>query len=106
MYYLLKTKIKYKGDSDEFMEMCLEVAEAQADNDNWIWKIWGHNPEEKIVEITYLIDNEEDMQKGIDFIESFGALYKFLVDYCRYEQFEVMEEHSRLTNAPFKRDKP
>jgi len=99
MLYLLKTRIKYTIKSEEFMEICTQVALGQ-DNEQWIWKIWGHNPEDKIVEITYLLDNKEDMQKGIDFIESMGELYHFVVESVTHEEFIVMEEPSVLTHAP------
>ncbi|MHA2394529.1 MAG: YdhR family protein [Promethearchaeota archaeon] len=78
----------------------MDVAKAQNSSQNWIWKIWGHNPEKKLVEITYLIDNEEDLRKGIEFIESMGSMYSFIVDNVNHEVFQVMEEASRLTNAP------
>ncbi|MHA2394230.1 MAG: hypothetical protein ACXAEX_20025 [Promethearchaeota archaeon] len=29
-----------------------------------------------------------------------GSLYSFIVDYVDHEEFHVMEEASRLTNAP------
>jgi hypothetical protein len=40
------------------------------------------------------------LRKGIEFIESMGSLYSFIVDYVDHEEFHVMEEASRLTNAP------
>jgi hypothetical protein len=100
MQYLLKTIIKYTVTSEEFEKICIDVAKAQNSSQNWIWKIWGHNPEKKLVEITYLIDNEEDLRKGIEFIESMGSMYSFIVDNVNHEVFQVMEEASRLTNAP------
>ena len=100
MLYLLKTILKYTIPCDEFEQICIDVAKAQNGSQNWIWKIWGHNPEKKLVEITYLLNNEEDLKKGIEFIESLGSMYSFLVEYCNHEEFLVMEEASRLNNAP------
>ena len=100
MFYLLKTRIKYTIDSDEFVNICTEVALGQTESQNWLWKIWGHNAENKVVEITYLLDNEEDVEKGIEFIESMGELYHFIVESCTHEEFIVMEEASVLTHAP------
>jgi hypothetical protein len=100
MLYLLKTIIKYAVPSDEFEKICVDVARAQNSSQNWMWKIWGHNPEKKLVEIIYLLDNKEDLRKGIDFIKSMGSMYSFLVEYVDYEEFQVMEVPSMLTNAP------
>jgi hypothetical protein len=100
MLYLLKTIIKYTVTSEEFEKICVDVAKAQNSSQNWIWKIWGHNPEKKLVEITYLLDNTKDLRKGIEFIELMGSMYSFLVEYVRYEEFQVMETPSMLTNAP------
>lgn len=100
MLYLLKTRIKYEISSDEFEKICTEVAEGQKGAKNWIWKIWGHNPDEKIVEITYLIDNEKDLEKGVQFIESMNELYHFIVESVTHEEFEVMMDASNITSAP------
>jgi len=100
MLYLLKTKIKYSIESAEFEELCIQVAQGQSENKKWVWKIWGHNPEKKTVEIISLMDNEEDLKNGIEFIEYMKELYGFVIENVTHEEFKVMKEPSRITNAP------